>query len=335
MAPGTAPTLNVRPPVVFTDIPLSLPTTFVRVVRAPPQAQATAEASRNGGINKEIKIALLYAGAVVLAVIITLLSWLFLRRYHWRRNIKFKRQNALEDPKLWIAFAHQSSSSNSLLPDPNPYKPQSHLDEDLGKSLRSIRPTSRPPSDLPLRNTPTPPSPSPTISKSVKIPADLNSARIPVKPLLFRGVPIQRFRTRKTSHTTDAQRVRAMGEYQNIDGVFVKVEDADEKAEEQARPSSEHTPKTRRVLAQFGERGRGDRGSTATEITHITTGASVVQAVEVGIRSVSPDVVEVGPVKGDAGDGVERERFVVGDREAEGGGGGSEGDVESAGVGRG
>jgi hypothetical protein len=260
------------------------------------------------------------------SIVVVCICWLFavlifkimLPKLRAHRALVAKRNQVQQDRQAWDAFNQDSSRRQPRKYELSPYIPSSNdLDHaDLEMALRCIYPESaREHSDLPLRNSLTPPDSAPivTVEKEVPVEADLEPQLSPSKPLVLQGVPTQKFRTRKSSsHCADPPyRVQTFGNYRNIDGVFVKVETESAKMTTLERTSEEVV--TRRTSLDHGI--CGNRGSIGTEISGIATSASVSEAVKIDLSFVAPTVVDVVPSTMSEKFGPDLSTFVIGDGE--------------------
>jgi hypothetical protein len=268
------------------------------------------------------KVGLVAAASVAAVCICCLFAVLVFRimlpKLRAHQALVAKRKQDRQDQKAWYAFIRDSFRGQTRKYELDPYIPStSDLDHtDLEMALRCIYPKSaRQHSDLPLRNSYTPPDSAPivTVAKEVPVQADLEPQLSPSKPLVLQGVPTQKFRTRKSSGepADSAYRVQAFGNYQNIDGVFVKVEMEPTKETTSERPSEDAF--TRRTSLDPGLCGK--LGSIGTEFSCIATPTSVGEAVTMDLSLVMPTVVDVVPSAMAEKIAPDPSYFVIGDGE--------------------
>jgi len=298
MPPKPTTTFSVRPPVVFTDLSAPLTTMFVRhvrikadppVVEEPRHDTATQQPMGKGGL-----VAAVVVGAVCLISLLVLLSRrILLPKYRIHKAFKEKKGKA-RDQKQWYTFPWNSSRHQHRGSQLDPFTPSNDDGDnrDVEHALRCIYPeSSRRLSDLPLRNSTTPPESSPIVEHEVNMKPVPAQQLSPAKPLSLQGVPTQNICTRRSirARNDSEYRVQTKGNHRNIDSVFVKIGAAAAEKLPMPRPSDEYI--TNRVSLDAGH--RDNRGSGGTQMSHITTDASIVEAVKMDMRSVSLAVVDI------------------------------------------
>jgi hypothetical protein len=264
-------------------------------------------------------IASLVGGICVGALLALIFVRILLPKYRVRKAFQKKKKRTQEDMKQWYSFMRNSSQQQPQEYSLSPNKPPSNGENnvDVERAVRSIYPESLHRfSDLPLRNSLTPPNSSPTVmvEKEATVRVDPEQECSPSKPLVLQGVPTQKFRTRQSTHPqNDSEyRVQAMGNYRNIDGIFIKF----------GAQATEQTPVPRPLVeyntgkCSLETEHRDNRASFVTTMSHITTGALVGEAVEMDMRSVSPAVVDVVSPNGTKNAAHNMSPFSIGDDDA-------------------
>jgi hypothetical protein len=225
-----------------------------------------------------IVLAILIAiGAIMLGV------WILVPRVgnlmvHWRH-----KKIAKKDRKTKSAFV-----DNHYRQEPHPYRldplvPSNDENLDLESALCSIPLSpSCPVSDLALRNAHISPASSRTVVKNIDVPPNLHleGKDGSIKPLVIKGVPMEKFRSRNSSRTASSHN----GNLCEAHCASVQDEGVDkDKQTSHPQPLDEHDLQTDTRDAGYNDK----RASVASEVTHITTGASIGQAMSMAMHCVS------------------------------------------------